>query len=255
MISRVGSASARRLPYRFRPPNLEAQHGASEVQFVAVGTGKALKHGENGDVDVVLVHAPEAEQEFVAARFGIERVTVMWNDFVIAGPGEDPAGIRGAGSASEAMRRIHASGATFISRGDESGTHKKEMEIWKAAGLVPAGPGYIEAGQGMEACLVMAAEKRAYVLTDRGSLLARPDLDLDIVDAGDPLLLNPYSLILVNPERYPDTNGKGAQRLSEWLQSPRGQEAIAAYESNGNKLFHPIASYPGGPAPEPPAGR
>ena len=218
-----------------------------EVQFVAVGTGQALKHGENGDVDIVLVHAQPAEEAFVAAGFGLERVPVMWNDFVIAGPRADPAGIRNAHGVVAAFRMLHSSGTPFVSRADQSGTHQKELAIWKAAGITPTGPAYIEAGQGMEACLVMAAEKQAYVLTDRGTQLARADLDLAILNEGDPLLLNPYSLIAVNPQRYADTNVKGAKRLIEWMLSSHGQAAIAGYERNGRKLFNPIATFPAAP--------
>ena len=210
-----------------------------ELQFVAVGTGKALKHGENGDVDVLLVHAPKDEEKFVANGFGLARVPVMWNDFVIAGPAEDPAGVRGAPTAAEAFTRIRARQAPFISRADDSGTHKKEKEIWTAAQVLPEGAWYVEAGQGMEECLVMAREKRAYVLTDRGTYMARKDLELAILLEGDPLLINPYSLIAVNPARYPDLNTKGAQRLIDWMTSTHGQQLIADFKVDGQSLFNP----------------
>ncbi len=219
-----------------------------EVQFIAVGTGKALKHGENGDVDLLLVHAPAAEEEFVAKGFGLARVPVMWNDFVIAGPPEDPAGLGalqgtlGAAKtalAADALHRLADARAPFVSRADDSGTHKKEMELWSVAGVKPTGSWYMEAGQGMEECLVIANEKRGYVLSDRGTLLSRPDLRLSILIENDPVLMNPYSLIVVNPARYPDLNTRGAQRLIEWMTSPRGQKLIDDFRVNDRPLFHP----------------
>ncbi len=216
-----------------------------EIQYVAVGTGKALKHGENGDVDVVLVHAPEAEMDFVRQGFGVERMPIMWNDFVIVGPAGDPADIAGSESAAEAFRRIQVDAAPFISRGDDSGTHKKEQEIWKAAGIQPAGTWYVEAGQGMDACLIMGSEKAAYVLTDRGTFLSMGDkLQLALLYDGDPLLLNPYSVIEVSPSRFPDLNHAGAKQFIAWITSPKVQQLIAAYQVNGQKLFHPAAEKP-----------
>lgn len=212
------------------------------VHYVAVGTGAALKHGENGDVDLVLVHAPEAEQEYVRDGFGVARIPVMWNDFVLAGPAADPAGVAGSGSAAEAFTRICRQQSAFISRGDESGTHKKEQAIWKSAGCQPGGDWYIQAGQGMEACLTMASEKQAYVLTDRGTFLGcRDQLELSLLHEGDPALDNPYSLIATHPSRFPDLNHKGARRLIEWMTSSRGQQLIGAYRVNGTQLFHPLA--------------
>ena len=217
----------------------------TRVDYLAEGSGKAMKHGENGDVDLLLVHAPSAEEEFVRAGFGVARVPLMWNDFVIAGPAADPAAIAGTPSASEAIRRIAAFKSPFVSRGDESGTHKKEKELWAAAGLTPQGEWYIEAGQGMEACLVMAAEKQAYILTDRGTYLAVADpKTLALLYDGDPILLNPYSLIEVGPKRYPDLNHEGAQRLIAWLTSPPIQTLIANYAVKGNRLFHPLSEKP-----------
>jgi tungstate transport system substrate-binding protein len=217
----------------------------TRVDYLAEGTGKALKHGENGDVDLLLVHAPAAEEEFVRAGFGVARVPLMWNDFVIAGPPADPAKIAGSPQAVEAFRRIAAFKSPFVSRGDESGTHKKEKEIWAAQAVTPQGEWYVEAGQGMEACLVMAAEKQAYILTDRGTYLATADpRTLALLYDGDPILLNPYSLIEVSPKRYPDLNHQGAQRLIAWMTSERVQTLIANYEVKGNQLFHPVREKP-----------
>lgn len=210
------------------------------VHYVAVGTGQALKHGQNGDVDAVLVHAPEAEEQFIAAGFGVERVPLMWNDFVIVGPRADPAGIATAASAAEAMQRIAAAGVAFISRGDDSGTHKKERQLWRSATVEPQGVWYIEAGQGMGACLTIAGEKEAYVLTDRGTYLAMQDgVDLTVLSEGDAALINPYSIIAVDPHRYPDLNHTGAARLIAWLASEQGQRLIGAYRVAGEQLFHP----------------
>ncbi len=143
------------------------------VDFIATGTGQALTHGRAGDVDAVLVHAPQEEERFVREGHGVERVPLMWNDFVIVGPPEDPAGISGATDAKDALRRVADAKATFISRGDRSGTHQKELHLWDVAGLEPEGAWYVEAGQGMGACLTMADEMRAYLLSDRGTYLAR----------------------------------------------------------------------------------
>jgi tungstate transport system substrate-binding protein len=214
-----------------------------QVDFVAVGTGKALKHGEGGDVDVVFVHAPPAEEKFIADGFGAERVPVMWNDFVILGPATDPAGVLGSASTEQALRRIMSNEAPFVSRGDDSGTHKKERQLWAAAGLEPRGSWYVEAGQGMGACLTMADDMLAYVLTDRGTYLSRlVQLELQIAYEGDSLLVNPYSIIAINPNRYPDLNHGGVDKLIDWLTSARGQALIAGYELNGHRLFHPVTA-------------
>jgi tungstate transport system substrate-binding protein len=215
------------------------------VEVIAVGTGVALKHGENGDIDLVLVHAASAEEAFVTAGFGVRRIPVMWNDFIVLGPTRDPAGVREAGPVIEAFRRIAAAQAPFVSRGDKSGTHMKELELWQAAQVTPQGAWYIEAGQGMGACLTLANDRLAYILSDRGTYLSRGDkLDLAILSQGDSLLLNPYSLIAINPVRYPDLNHAGAARLIEWMTSPRGQALIAAYQVNGQTLFNPVAKKP-----------
>ncbi|MBM3317970.1 MAG: substrate-binding domain-containing protein [Candidatus Eisenbacteria bacterium] len=210
------------------------------VEVIAVGSGAALKHGENGDVDLVLAHAPAAEEAFVGAGFGLRRVPLMENDFVLLGPAADPARARAAGTAAEALRRVAGGAAPFVSRGDRSGTHEKELELWRAAGVDPGGPWYIEAGQGMGACLTIAHDRAAYLLSDRGTFLARGDpLELEIVVEGDPLLRNPYSLIPLDPARHPGRDHAGAEALIDWLTSARGQAMIAAYRVNGHALFRP----------------
>jgi len=222
-------------------PAFERRHGV-RVHVVAVGTGKALKLGENGDVDVVLVHDPESEDRFLAEGHGVARREVMVNDFVLAGPAADPAGVKGLKDAAEAMRRIAAARAVFVSRGDDSGTHKKERALWKAAGVVPRGGWYLEAGQGMGPVLRMAAERRGYCLADRGTLLAARDReDLEVLLEGDPRLLNPYSVIPVHPARHPRARYREARMLAEWLVSAEGQELIGRYTRDGRALFIPSA--------------
>jgi tungstate transport system substrate-binding protein len=219
-------------------PEFENDTGI-HVDYIATGTGKALMHGRNGDVDVVLVHAPPAEEAFVREGFGVERIPVMWNDFVILGPPDDPGALNEAEDAADAMRRLGASGARFVSRGDDSGTHKKEMELWKQAGVQPQGAWYIEAGQGMGACLTMANNMQAYVLTDRGTYLSRVDeLELTVAFEGDPLLINPYTIIAVSSQKHPQVNAAGVERLIEWVTSSRAQTLIGEYRINGQELFH-----------------
>ena len=209
------------------------------VDYVPTGTGMALAHGRNGDVDVVLAHAPAAEDAFVEEGYGVERVPVMWNDFVIAGPGADPAKLTAAGSAAQAFQRIAGQQAIFISRGDDSGTHKKELALWEGAGVEPAGAWYVEAGQGMGACLTMAHEKEAYILTDRGTYLAfAGKVALEVLYEGDPQLRNPYAIIAVSPEKYPDRNHEGARKLIEWMTSTRAQQLIADFKVGGEQLFY-----------------
>lgn len=223
------------------------------VDVIAVGTGKALKLAENGDVDVVLVHAPAAEKAFVDAGFGIERQAVMHNDFVLIGPADDPAGVKGAGTAAEALGRIAAAGATFVSRGDESGTHKKEKALWAKAGIAPKGAWYLSVGQGMGAVLQIADDKQAYTLTDRGTYLAyRRKLSLPILEEGDPALYNPYHVILVNPARQPAAKVDLARRYAAYLTGPEGQGRIGAFTVDGQVLFHPDV-LPDAPPPAPPA--
>ncbi len=211
------------------------------VHVIAVGTGKALRLGQDGDVDVVLVHAPAAERAFVDAGYGEKRFPVMHNDFVIVGPPADPAGVAGAGNAVEALQRIARSGRLFVSRGDNSGTHKKELALWKEAGVTPQGKGYREVGQGMGKVLQMADQLQAYTLTDRGTWLAYAGrLDLKILHQGDPSLYNPYGIIAVSRKRYPDINHQAAQRLIDWITDPqRGQKLIGAFRLKGQQLFVP----------------
>lgn len=212
------------------------------VHVIAVGTGKALRMGRDGDVDVVLVHDANAEREFVKSGFGVARREVMYNDFVLVGPRDDPAGIRGSGGAETALARIAASSSRFVSRGDESGTHRKERSLWQRAGIEPAGAWYLEAGQGMGKVLQMAAELSAYTLTDRGTWLAyRERSTLRILHQGDPSLYNPYGIIAVSPSRYPDIHHAGANALIEWITSPQGQRLIGGYTVSDAVLFTPSA--------------
>ncbi len=213
-----------------------------KVDVIAVGTGKALKLGENGDVDVVLVHAPEAEKEFVDKGYGINRRDVMYNDFVLVGPRDNPARVKKNSTAAEAFKTIALAKAPFVSRGDDSGTNKKEKKIWELAGVEPEGKWYMEAGQGMGAVLQIADEKRAYTLTDRGTWLAYAGkLDLAILLEGDPELFNPYGIIAVNPGVYPYVNYTGAMQLIDWITSPEGQKIIGDFKKNGQALFVPSA--------------
>jgi tungstate transport system substrate-binding protein len=214
-----------------------------QVHVIAVGTGKALRMGRDGDVDLVLVHARSAEDKFVAEGYGEKRYGVMYNDFVIVGPQNDPAGVQGAKSAKSALLKIAGSKATFVSRGDDSGTHKKELNLWSKTGINPEGNWYREAGQGMGKVLQIAAEMDAYTLTDRGTWLAyQKKSSLQISFEGDPLLFNPYGIIAVNPKRHPDTNYSGAQVLIGWLISPPGQKMIGDFKIGNNVLFTPSAN-------------
>lgn len=211
----------------------------TRVDVIVTGTGQALAHGRNGDVDAVLVHAPADEELFVTEGYGLTRVPLMWNDFVIAGPPADPAGISSAQDVTDALKRVSEAQATFISRGDDSGTHKKELQLWERAGLDPRGAWYVEAGQGMGACLTMANEMRAYVLTDRGTFLSRLNtIELEVLFEGDEALVNPYAIIAINPARFSGVNFADAQRLIEWLVSSRGQGLIEGFRVNGHQLFH-----------------
>lgn len=219
-------------------------HAASgyQVHVIAVGTGKALRMGRDGDVDVVLVHAPAAEQNFVDAGYGEQRLPVMFNDFVIVGPHEDPAGIAEAKGSGDAMRRIASSRSLFVSRGDDSGTHKKERSLWNGAEVSPVGSWYREAGQGMGKVLQMADEMNAYTLTDRGTWLAYRDKGrLQVRYQGAEELFNPYAIIKVSARRYPDLNHAGAKALISWIRGSEGQRAIAAFRRSGEQLFMPSA--------------
>ncbi|MGB1254883.1 MAG: substrate-binding domain-containing protein [Thiolinea sp.] len=213
-----------------------------EVQVIAVGTGKALKMGESGDVDVILVHARSAEEAFVAAGHGPERHDVMYNDFVFVGPASDPAEIRGLKRAALALTKISRAKAMFVSRGDNSGTHKKEKQLWADGGNQPEGMWYREVGQGMGKVLQIAGQLDAYTMTDRGTWLAYKDKSrLKVVLEGDETLFNPYGIIAVSQEKYPDTNRQGAQALIEWMTSKEGQQLIGDFKINGQQLFIPNA--------------
>ena len=218
-------------------PPFEKKFGC-RVDVIAVGTGKALKLGEAGDVDVVFVHARTLEDKFVASGFGVNRRDVMYNDFVLVGPPDDPAGVRKTHSAPEAFRAISTKGSPFISRGDESGTHQKEKEIWASAGTVPRGAWYVEAGQGMGEVLTMAAQKRGYTLSDRGTYIAfRKKTDLVVLGQGDRTLWNPYGIIAVNPGKHPHVKYDLAMKLVEFVTGPEGRSIIAGYKVDGEPLF------------------
>jgi tungstate transport system substrate-binding protein len=215
------------------------------VQLVAVGSGQALQLGEQGNADVILLHSPAAEKEFVANGFGIDRRLVMHNDFVIVGPASDPVAVRSQPTLDSVFKAIFSAGATFVSRGDESGTHVKELALWKQAGLDPHGkPWYLETGQGQGATLSIASEKGGYALTDRGTFLAyESNVDLEILYEGDPFLLNVYHVITVNPEKFPNTNLEGAKAFADFITSPEGQKLIGEFgvEKYGQPLFFPDA--------------
>jgi len=221
-------------------PAFEAAHPDYEVAVVAVGSGQALEIARRGDADVLLAHAPAAESAFVAAGHATERVEVMYNDFVIVGPSHDPAGVRGGSDAIAAFRAISTSNAPFTSRADNSGTHLKEREIWAAAGIEPGGDAYMEAGIGMADLLLVAAERRAYTLTDRATFLSlRERLDLEIVVEGDPRLYNQYAVLPVANAR----NAAGARAFRNWITSPDAQALIGSYgiDRFGEPLFTPNA--------------
>lgn len=222
-------------------PPFEKQHGY-EVHVIAVGTGKALRMARQGDADVVLVHAPQQEQLFLAEGYGVNRRDVMENDFIIVGPAQDPAQIKQLREVNHAFNAIASKSSTFISRGDRSGTHIKEMAIWDMAGVTPKGDWYRNAGQGMGAVLQMADQLEAYTLTDRATWLAyRQKLALTILNQGDTALLNPYSIIAVNPALNQDVNYMGAMALIGWMTSRQGQTIIDQFRVNGERLFSPTA--------------
>ena len=214
-----------------------------EVQVIAVGTGKALRMGADGDVDVVLVHAPAAEEKFVADGSGVNRRGVMYNEFLIVGPASDPAGIKDDKDAANALSRIRETQSRFVSRGDDSGTHKKERALWQSAGVTPEGEWYMEAGQGMGKVLQMASELEAYTLVDEGTWLKQgPKTRLEVLSRGDDRLFNPYGIIAVNPEKHPHTNYDGAMELVNWMTGIDGQRLIGQYRLEGKPLFTPSAT-------------
>jgi tungstate transport system substrate-binding protein len=215
-----------------------------KVDVIPVGTGKALKLGATGDVDVILVHARSAEDKFVNEGYGVNRRDVMYNDFVIIGPEVDPAGIKGMIDAKEAFKKIAEAQAPFVSRGDDSGTHKKELMLWEKSGIKPEGKWYFEAGQGMGAVLNMANEKQAYTLSDRGTYLAYSGkIELKILCEGDPDLINPYGIIAVNPARFPHVKYVYAMAYIGWVTSQEGQKIIREFGEDkfGHPLFIPMA--------------
>jgi tungstate transport system substrate-binding protein len=217
-----------------------------EVRVVARGTGQAIRMAEAGDADVLLVHHQASEERFVAEGFGVRRTEVMYNDFVLIGPAADPAGISGEADIAAAFARIAERRAAFASRGDDSGTHKKEMSLWRASGADPraaSGGWYREAGAGMGATLNIAAATDAYVLSDRATWLAfRNKAALEVLSEGDPRLFNQYGVILVNPERHPHVRAAEGQAFIDWLVSPEGQAAIADFTLDGRRLFFPNAA-------------
>jgi tungstate transport system substrate-binding protein len=234
-------------------PLFKAKTGI-EVRVVAQGTGQALDTGRRGDADVVFVHAKPLEEAFVAEGFGVKRYPVMYNDFVLIGPESDPASIKGSKDILAALRTIKARGASFISRGDRSGTHAAELRLWKLAGVDieqekaarTLGSWYREIGQGMGAALNTAAASNAYVLADRGTWISfRNRAGLTIVVEGDDRLFNQYGVILVNPAKHPHVKKEEGQAFIDWLVSREGQEAIASYRINGQQLFFPNANDPG----------
>lgn len=222
-------------------PAFEAKYDA-KVDVIAVGTGKALKIGSNGDVDVVFVHAPAAELKYVQSGDFIDRKPVMHNDFVLVGPESDPASIKRAVTAVGALQRIANKHAVFISRGDDSGTHKKEKQLWQIAGLKPEGKWYVAAGQGMGAVLKIADEKQAYALTDRGTQIAYSDkMGLKVLFEGDEVLFNPYHVMAVNPKKHSHVKYDLASQYIEFVTGQEGQAIIAGYRKGGQQLFYPDA--------------
>jgi len=220
-----------------------------DVKVVAQGTGQALETARRGDADVVFVHAKPQEEKFVAEGFGVKRYPVMYNDFVLIGPKQDPAGVRGLNDVVAAFRGLEKSAAPFVSRGDKSGTHTAELGLWKAAGIDPTrykGGWYREIGQGMGAALNTASSMNAYVLADRGTWISFKNRgDLEILVEGDRRLFNQYGVILVNPAKHPQVKKDLGQAFIDWLVSPQGQKVIADYKIDGLQLFYPDATQPG----------
>jgi len=222
-------------------PVFEKQNNV-RLDVIAVGTGKALRIGGNADVDVVFVHAPAAELEYVEKGDFIDRVAVMHNDFVIVGPKNDPAKVASKSKVTEALEAIFLTQQPFISRGDDSGTHKKEKQLWSVARLDPKGKWYAEAGQGMGAILRIADDKQGYALTDRGTQIAFSDkISLKVLFEGDSLLFNPYHVMAVNPQKHPSVNYELAKKYIDFVISAEGQRIIADYKKAGEQLFYPDA--------------
>ena len=231
--------------FEYLLPVFEKRTGI-KVDVVAVGTGAAIEIGKRGDADFVFVHAKEQELQAVQEGFFVNRHDVMYNDFLVIGPLNDPLKINGMTSVADAFKKIADTGSTFVSRGDKSGTNTKELSIWKKAGVAPLGQKwYLEVGQGMEKTQRIANEKRAYTLTDRGTWLATKDkdkLDMIVVLEGDPFLFNQYGVMAVNPEKFKDVKYKEAMEFINWIVSKDGQDTIASFkDKNGNQLFIPNA--------------
>jgi tungstate transport system substrate-binding protein len=215
--------------------------------MIAVGTGEALKMGQEGNADVLLVHAPASEKTYMEGGYGKERLLVMHNDFIIVGPADDPAKIKSSANSKEAFTAIANAKAIFVSRGDDSGTNKAELTLWKSAGITPEGDWYIKTGQGMGDTLRIASEKAGYTLTDRATYLALKDtLNLSILYEGDAALLNIYHVITVNPDKWPKVNYDGALAFANWLVSPEIQKAIGNFgmDKYGQPLFFADAGKP-----------
>nr|WP_249165521.1 extracellular solute-binding protein [Bradyrhizobium sp. AUGA SZCCT0431] len=229
-------------------PMFKAKTGI-DVKVVAQGTGQAIDTGRRGDADVLFVHAKAAEEKFLSEGFGVKRYPVMYNDFVLVGPKSDPAGIKGSRDIVAAFKTLKDKGIDFISRGDKSGTHQAELNLWKVAGIDIAtdkGPWYKEIGQGMGAALNTAAASNAYVLTDRATWLSFKNKgELVIEVEGDKRLFNQYGVMLVNPAKHPNVKKDFGQQFIDWLVSSEGQKAIADFKINGEQLFYPNASDPG----------
>jgi tungstate transport system substrate-binding protein len=222
-------------------PRFQAETGLA-VDYVAVGTGQALAIGRRGDADLLLTHARQAEEEFLAAGFAESRTEVFWNDFVVVGPKSDPAAVSNSADALDALRRIAASEARFVSRGDDSGTHKLEQQLWQELQLQLSGDWYISVGEGMAHTLRVAYELQGYTLVDRGTWLAqRARSDLTILHAGDPRLVNQYAVLVIDPQKHPHRQTAAARQLAEFLETPDTQKFIAEFgrEQFGEPLFHP----------------
>jgi tungstate transport system substrate-binding protein len=233
--------------FGFILPIFEKETGI-QVRVVALGTGQALDLARRGDADVAFVHAKAAEEKFLAEGYGVKRFPVMYNDFVLIGPKSDPAKVAGGKDILDALKKVQAAQAPFVSRGDKSGTHMAELELWKVAGVdieKAKGPWYRDTGQGMGPALNTAASMNAYVLADRGTWLAfRNRGDLAILVEGDKRLYNQYGVMLVNPVKHPTVKKDLGQTFVDWVISPRGQKAIADYKINGEQLFFPNAGQP-----------
>lgn len=210
-----------------------------KVKVISQGTGQAIKTGEMGDCDVILVHARAAEDKFVADGYGVDRRDVMYNDFIVVGPEPDPAQIKGKTVEGAYAKLAQSAKYEFISRGDDSGTHKMELQLWDKAGVKPQGKWYLSVGKGMGDTLIMTSEKQAYTMTDRGTYASMKDkLKLEIIVEGDKLLLNPYGVIAINPQKHPDINYEGASAFIEFITSQEGKDIINNYKVNGQQLFY-----------------